>query len=179
MNCFAFSHKIILVVKHCMWFDEILLGADLRCNNFYISKYQIRTFIFFQYCFLFWNNLECMHAIYVVGNWALMHIGSIWKKKSSLDGSCSFLETLIAHSKHSFGAKTLAAAIVCHFGHTTLPNMSVDTEGRRKQSFLSIFSLGYVWLTITFFLVKMTYYDILKICMNLDLAIFFRENQIF
>ena len=137
-------------------------------------------FNFFQQSLVFYfKTINACMRFDIVGNWALMHIGSIWKKKSSLDGSCSFLETLIAHSKHSFGAKTLAAAIVCHFGHTTLPNMSVDTEGRRKQSFLSIFSLGYVWLTITFFLVKMTYYDILKICMNLDMAIFFRENQIF
>ena len=112
--------------------------------------------------FFYFKTINACMRFDIVGNWALMHIGSIWKKKSSLDGSCSFLETLIAHSKHSFGAKTLAAAIVCHFGHTTLPNMSVDTEGRRKQSFLSIFSLGYVWLTITFFLVKMTYYDIFE-----------------
>ena len=53
--------------------------------------------------------------------WRLMHIGSIWKEEELFGGweAAAAFSTLIAHSKHSFGAKTLTVAVAGHFGLTT------------------------------------------------------------
>ena len=112
-------------------------------------------FNFFQQSLVFYfKTINACMRFDIVGNWALMHIGSIWKKKSSLDGSCSFLETLIAHSKHSICAKTFETAGLQPMQplYTTkyVSGQQRAAEGEayythssgRKQSFLSIFYLG-------------------------------------